>query len=197
MLAMMGILAALPAAGQERKDNRAILDRPVADFRLRDLTKDGETHVSLSEFKDKKAVVLIFTSFNCDACLLHEDRIRRIVKDFAGKPVAFLAVRSSAEDSVAGMRKYAGEKKFGIPFLDDPRSGLAETFNVVVTPTFFVIDSKGVLRYRGAFDDGLQEADAKKAYLRPALEAVLEGREPSPKETRTVGCHMLRGEPEK
>jgi len=41
---------------------RAALDEPVADFRLRDLTREAPTFVSLSELRGR-AVVLFFLSY--------------------------------------------------------------------------------------------------------------------------------------
>jgi peroxiredoxin len=192
------LLPLAPArAAQEGQQSAERIDKPVQDFKLRDLMKDGESWISLSDYKGKKALVLIFTSYNCDASLDYENRILKLIKDFAGRDVAFLGVRSSAEDDAPGMRKYAESKAFGIPFLDDPRSALAAYLDVQVTPTFYVIDKEGVLRYRGAYDESLKEARATKTYVHDALRAVLDGKEVAPKTTRTIGCHMPRVEPGK
>ena len=182
---------------QEGQTSPSLLDKPVKDFKLRDLMKDGETWISLSDYKGKKAVVLIFTSYNCDASLDYENRILKLLRDFAGQDVAFLGVRSSADDDAAGMRKYAESKGFGIPFLEDTKNVLAAALDVLVTPTFYVIDKQGVLRYRGAYDESLKESRAQKTYVHDALRAVLAGKEVAVKTTRTIGCHMPRVEPGK
>ncbi len=182
---------------QEGQSSTSLLDKPLRDFKLRDLMKDAETWIALSDFKGKKAVVLIFTSYNCDASLDYENRILKLIKDFAGKDVAFLGVRSSADDDAAGMRKYAESKSFGIPFLEDARNVLAAYLDVQVTPTFYVVDQQGVLRYRGAYDESLKESRAKQTYVHDALRAVLDGKEVAVKTTRSIGCHMPRVEPGK
>ena len=61
----------------------------------------------------------------------------------------------------------------------------AAALDVLVTPTFYVIDKQGVLRYRGAYDESLKEARAQKTYVHDALKAVLEGKEVALKTTRT------------
>jgi peroxiredoxin len=188
------VALALPALLPQDKPGRGAVDAPVKDFRLRDLTKDQETFISLSDFRDKKAVVLVFTSYTCTACEDYEGRIRKLPKDFEGKDVAVLGVRSSAEDDAAGMRKYAEEKGFRFPFLDDPGNVLADALGVAATPTFFVIDRKGVLRYRGSYDDAFFEDRATKTYVHDAVRALLEGREVPLKSTRAVGCHLPRVE---
>jgi len=177
--------------------DKAAVDQPMKDFKLRDLMKDGDAKIALSDYKDKRTVVLIFTSYNCDACGDYENRTLKIIKDFEGKDVVFLGVRSSAEDDAAGMKKYATEKGFKIPFLEDAKNVLADYLDVAVTPTFAVIDPKGVLRYRGALDDSLRESRAQKPYLRDAIQAVLEGKEVALKTTRSIGCHMPKVEPGK
>jgi peroxiredoxin len=182
---------------QEPKPERAEIDAVMKDFRLRDLTKDAETFVSLSDFRGKKTVVLIFTSYSCDACKDYENRMKKLVADFADRDVAFLGIRSSADDDGPGMRKYAEAKGFKFPFLDDPKNVLADELDVKVTPTFYVIDKKGVLRYRGAYDEALKESRAQKTYVHDALRAVLGGQEVALKTTRTIGCHLPRVEPGK
>jgi peroxiredoxin len=197
-LAAALLSAMLPAwAFQEGQLTSSLLDKPVKDFKLRDLMKDTETWISLSDYKDKKAVVLIFTSYNCDACADYEGRMLKLIKDFAGQDVVFLGVRSSAEDNSADMRKYYESKGFKIPFLEDTKNVLAAALDVLVTPTFYVIDKQGVLRYRGAYDESLKESRAQKTFVHDALRAVLDGKEVAVKTTRTIGCHMPRVEPGK
>jgi peroxiredoxin len=195
LLPLAPAFAEAPAGRQEGKASDTLIDKPVKDFKLRDLMKDAETWISLSDYKDKKAVVLFFTSYNCDASLDYENRALKLFKDFAGQDVVFLGVRSSAEDDAAGMRKYAESKGFKIPFLEDTNNKLAAYLDVLVTPTFYVIDKQGVLRYRGAYDESLKESRAQKTYVHDALRAVLAGQEVALKTTRTIGCHMPRVKP--
>jgi peroxiredoxin len=183
---------ALLLAQENDLDGPEKLDAPVRDVSLKDLLKPGDPPVPLSSWRDKKAVVLVFTSYSCDACLVYEARIRALIKDFGGKDVVFLAVRSSAEDTAEGMRTYAKQAAFDIPFLDDVGNKVADRYGVRVTPSFRLIDKKGVLRYRGALDDSLQEDGAKAPHLRRALEAVLAGDPVNVKESRAVGCAMPR-----
>lgn len=188
--------ALLSEAQEQKPADVAAIDQPVKDFKLRNLMKDGDVQVALSDYKDKKPVVLFFTSYNCDACTDYENRTLKLVKEFGDK-VAFLGVRSSAEDDAAGMRKYAESKGFAFPFLEDAKNVMADYFEVLVTPSFYVIDPKGVLRYRGALDESLRESRAQKTWLRDAIQAVIEGKEVALKTTRTIGCHMPRVQPGK
>jgi hypothetical protein len=44
------------------------------------------------------------------------------------------------------------------------------------------------VRYRGAPDGDLEDPGQNAAWLRGALDAVLDGRDPDPAETNPVGC---------
>ena len=54
----------------------------------------------------------------------------------------------------------------------------------------FVFDAELRLRYRGAPDADHEDPDQGAAWLRGALDAVLEGRRPEPAETEPVGCSV-------
>ena len=67
---------------------------------------------------------------------------------------------------------------------------MARLFGAKTTPDVFVLDAEGVLRYRGAPDSDHEDAAQDAAWLREALDALLEGREPDPAETEPVGCSV-------
>jgi peroxiredoxin len=191
------LLSGRVPASQETKPDRSTLDSPMREYRPKDVMKDAEIFVSLADFRCKKTVVLIFISYACDACEDDENRIKKLIKDFAEKAVVLLGIRSSTEDDAAGMREYAESHGFKMPILDGPRNLLADDLGVIVTPSFYVIDPKGVLRYRGSYDETIQEARAQKTYVHNALRKVLDGKGVALKTTLTIGCHLPRVEPGK
>jgi peroxiredoxin len=158
--------------------------QPVKEFQLRDLWTDKD--VKLSQFKGKP-VVLIFISDKCDVTWRYERRIGKLMQTYGPKGVQFLAVRSSARDTPQQIKTYAEAKNFTMPLLYDDKNVLADYLGVRVTPTFFVIDGKGVLRYQGACDDDGEEAGATRHYVVDALDAVLGNKEVPVKETAAFG----------
>ena len=180
LLAALLLLAAPVAAAQ---DDKAAIGKPVKDFQLKDvMSPDGKTH-SLAEHKGKKAVVLIWISEKCDITWRYEKRTGELMKEF-GKDTQFFAVASSANDTPDSIKKYAESKNYGMPVLDDVKSGAAAYFGATVTPTYMIIDKEGVLRYRGACDDlqagkdfASDESNAKERYLYNAIKATLEGKD--------------------
>jgi peroxiredoxin len=183
---LAGVLAGGAAWAGDGSDTAAI-DQPVKDFRLKDVMKDEESFVALSEFKDKKHVAIVFISYNCDVTWRYEKRIGKLLQDYGKKDVAFLAVRSSASDTAEGIRKYAEAKNIAMPVLFDDGNLMADYFGVAVTPSFFLIDRKGVLRYQGSCDDNMDEQAATQRYFRAALDAVLADKEVETRETEAFG----------
>jgi peroxiredoxin len=176
---------------------KAELDKPVAEFKLKNLAfepKAGEKEdaangpmVALSKFKDKKNVVLFFMSEKCRATWKYETRVGKLMKDMEKKDVAFLGVRCSAKDTPEGLVKFAEARNFDMPILNDENGEMTKFFGIRNTPAFAVLDKKGVLRYRGGFDDSAEESAVKSPYVPQAVAALLEGKDVPVKEARAVG----------
>ncbi len=92
------------------------------------------------------------------------------------------------------MVKLGRWKGIDFPILDDPGNRIADELDAVATPHTYVIDAKGKLCYSGAVCDNWQDAaNAKKKYLKSAIDAVLDGKpvsEPSPE--AFIGCSIKR-----
>ncbi len=193
-LMVIALLCTAAFAQDDKKPARAKMDEAVTDFKLKDVMKDEETYVTLSEFKDKKVVVLYYVSDKCPVTWAYERRTGKLMEDFRKQDVVWLGIRSSAKDTAEEIRKYAESKNYEIPVLFDDKNLIADFYNVRVTPAYVVIDKSGVMRYRGACDD-LQtgknfkdtEATPKAQYLRDALTAVLDGKDVPVKETKGYG----------
>jgi len=78
----------------------------------------------------------------------------------------------------------------GVPYLRDESQQVAREYDAKTTPDVFVLDSSGILRYRGAPDASYEDPSLNAAWLREALDAVLDGRDPDTGETAPVGCSI-------
>src|ERR1051325_7409297 len=172
---------------------KAEMDKPVQDFTLKDIMKDlkdsdkpESAMVTLSKFKGKKPVVLFFMSATCGTTWKYEKRMGQLMKDHA-KDTAFFSVRCSANDSPESIRKFAEQRNFSMPLLNDEKGEMTSYHSFRNTPAFVLVDKEGVLRYRGGFDDAAGEKEVKHAYLPDALTAVLNGKEVPVKTTRPLG----------
>ena len=198
-LALCGLASATVFAQQgkpaanEPVVEKAVIDAPIAEFKLADLThekKDGEKpgsdRIALSDYKDKKPVVLFFMSEQCSVTWRYEKRFGQLKQKF-GKDVAILGVRCSANDTPKSICKFAESKNFVVPVLNDDAGKMTAYFGVHNTPSFVLIDKKGAFRYFGSFDDAPDEAAVKHRFLPDAIDAVLTDKVVAVKQTRPFG----------
>jgi len=135
----------------------------IPDFNLP--STDGKKY-SLDSFKDKKALIIIFSCNHCPYVQAYENRIMAIQKVYEERGVAVAAINSNdsaqySEDSFEEMKKRA-----------------AKMFN-----------EERKLVYHGKIDDNWQEEQKiKTKYLRDALDELLSGKEISVPETYSIGC---------
>jgi hypothetical protein len=78
----------------------------------------------------------------------------------------------------------------GVPYLRDASQDVARAYDAQTTPDVFVLDADRVLRYRGAPDADYDDPAQNAAYVRDALDAVLDGRDPELAQTQPVGCSI-------
>ena len=173
--------------------SKATIDKPVSDFKLKDVmhdTKDGEkpeaSQIALAQFKEKKPVVMFFMSERCGTTWKYEKRLGKLMKDHA-KDIAFLGIRCSANDTPQSIRKFAETRNFAMPVLNDEKGEVTSYYKVTNTPTFVLLDKDEVMRYRGSFDDNADASAVKENYLADAITAVLANKQVATKMTQPFG----------
>lgn len=161
------------------------------DFGL--VNVDG-TVVRLSGFSDKKALAVIFSCNHCPYVLAWEDRLVEIQNDYADRGVQLVLINSNNSethptDSFENMQRHARDKNYSFPYLHDESQDVAHAYGGERTPHVFLFDQNRRLVYTGAPDDNYDDpALVKRHYLRSALDAVLAGRTPDPRQTQAQGC---------
>jgi hypothetical protein len=88
------------------------------------------------------------------------------------------------------MKRRVAQEQWPLPYLHDSSQEVASAYGAKTTPDIFVLDGERRLRYRGAPDSDYDDPSQNAAWLRGALDAVLEGRAPEPAETRPIGCSI-------
>ena len=155
-----------------------------------------DTGGSLIGIDGAAATVVVFTCNHCPYALAWHERIIDVARDYAGHGVRMMAINpNDAEryprDSLERMRERVQRGEFnGVPYLRDESQEVARGYDAKTTPDVFLLDSGGVLRYRGAPDADYEDPSQNAAWLRLALDAVLDGRTPDPQETTPVGCSV-------
>jgi peroxiredoxin len=161
------------------------------DFELPDT--DGAQH-SLSG-GEAPASVVVFTCNHCPYALAWHDRIAQAARDYAGRGVRFFAINPNDAtrypgDSYQAMKERVAQEDWPMPYLRDESQDVARAYGAQKTPDVFVLDAEGTLRYRGAPDADYSDPSQEAAFLRVALDAVLDGQDPEPTETEPVGCSI-------
>ncbi len=154
----------------------------------------------LREYRGK-ALVLAMWSLDSATCKTYQDRLKNLTDEYAVKGVTVIAVDPNSADLDAGadpykrMKDYTSKSPLGAALLADPDGKLSERLSAHMTPEVFVIDAKGVLRYKGAIDDDpkVEKADKANAFLRKALDEVLAGKPVTNSSTVAAGEPIKRG----
>jgi peroxiredoxin len=155
-----------------------------------------DTRGTSTELDGAPATVVVFTCNHCPYALAWHERIIDVAKDYAERGVRVFAINpNDAEryprDSAQEMRARVERGEFdGVRYLRDESQEVARAYDARTTPDVFVLDSDGILRYRGAPDADHDDPSQNAAWLRGALDAVLDGRAPDPAETTPVGCSI-------
>jgi peroxiredoxin len=181
---------ALRAAPTPKSDS----GRRVADFTLKDAATDKP--ISLSDFKTKKAVVVVFMGTECPINNAYMPVLAELAKTYADKGVQVLGVNSNSNDTPAQIAGHAQKNHLPFPVLRDPANVVADQFGAKRTPEAFVLDPEGRIMYQGRIDDQFGVAAKRPAPTRrdlvEALDEVLAGKPVSVASTKVAGCYISR-----
>jgi peroxiredoxin len=169
------------------------LGRKVEDLKLRDFR--GKEHL-LSDYRESKAVVLVFLGTECPLAKLYAPRLAKLAGDYEPRGVAILGINSNAQDSITEIAAFARQHDIHFPILEDTANRLADSLGVTRTPVAFVLDSDQNVRYMGRIDDqygvGYIRREPQHSDLKLALDELLAGKEVTTPITEPVGCHIGR-----
>lgn len=170
----------------------------ATDFSLENI--DGKM-VSLSDYKDAKGYIVIFTCNTCPYAVSYEDRIIALDKKYAAKGYPVIAIMPNNPnmqkgDSMEAMKQRAQEKGFTFPYLMDKEQKISPQYGATKTPEVYVLQKMGQgnqVKYIGAIDDNYQDANAVNSkYVENAVDALLAGQAIKETKTRAIGCAIKR-----
>jgi peroxiredoxin len=185
---MLGLMFAGDAGAVE-----APVGRQIEEFTLKDYLGAGH---SLSDWKDKKALVVVFVGTECPLVAKYGSTLSELAANYKERGVQFVAIDSNQQDSLAEISHFARTYNLEFPILKDPENRVADKFGAERTPEAFVLDASCVLRYRGRIDDqfGINHVrpSASRDDLSDALDAVLADKEVKSPHVAAVGCRIGR-----
>lgn len=140
----------------ETEDGMPSAGAPAPNFSLPALTREGQTTISLDDYRGKKAVVLYFyPKDDTPGCTKEACGFRDLRCDFDAAGAEILGVST---DSVESHVQFAEKHALPFPLLSDPDHAIAEKYGAWkekmnygrtywgIQRSTFVIDRDGVIR---------------------------------------------------
>jgi peroxiredoxin len=180
-LSVFLLAAALVVANEPRKK--------FESFTLEDY--NGVKH-SLTEYKDAKAIVLMFIATQCPVSNAYNSRMVELYNDYKGKNVAIVGINSNKQESVDEVKSHSKEHGFEFTVLKDWKNVVADRFEASFTPEIYVLNANLELLYHGRIDDSRNLDKISTRDLRKALDEILDGKEVSRTTTKAFGCTIKR-----
>lgn len=155
---------------------------------------DGSVH-HLARYLEKYQVVgVVFISDRCPYVRAYLDRLKQLQTEFKKRNVTLIGINSNdatqfPEECLENMMTFKATHHLNFPYIRDVTQDVAKGFGAQKTPEAFLLDSEGVIHYRGQIDDNAEEPTAvKRQYLQQAMTQLLDGDPISTPETETIGC---------
>ena len=169
------------------------LGMKIPPFELNDTAGKA---VSSENFRDAKALVVVFTGTECPINNAFMPRLAQLAKEYADKGVQFVAVNSNRQDTPERVAEHAKKNNLPFPVLKDAGNRVADLFRASRTPEAFVLDAERKVRYQGRIDDqfgiGYTRPKPTRRDLAEALEELLAGKAVSQPAVPVAGCLIAR-----
>jgi len=168
---------------------------PKADVKVKDVS--GK-ELSLKEAKQAGGLLVMFTCNTCPYVIRNQSRTNEICRYAQSNKLGVVLLNANEGDrtgdnSFAEMQAYARSQGYAWPYAVDQNSVLADAFGASRTPECYLFDKNGKLVYHGAIDDSPgDENQVKRRHLKEAIDQMMQDKEVSVKETRSVGCSIRR-----
>lgn len=165
------------------------------DFELPGI--DERVH-HLSRYLERfRAVGVIFMCNHCPYVGLYLDRLKNIQAEFAASGFTLIGMNGNdatqvSTESFDNMKTFAQLYQLNFPYLWDSTQDVTRSFGASKTPMAFLIDSDGIVRYKGQIDnDPQQSSSTKEDYLRNAIACLFKNQAINLSETEPVGTSLI------
>lgn len=164
-----------------------------------EFTDIREKQHRLSDFTNRKAIVIAMTGTGCPLCLKYAPSLATIEKAYRARDVEFIFVNPNLSEPNETLKKAIQQHGFQGPYVRDDQKRIPRALGAQSTTEVFVLDHARTLVYRGAVDDQYGFAYALKTprvnYLTDALEAILARQTPALQATTAPGCELFYDKP--
>lgn len=172
----------------------------IGGYKIGDVATDFElknvngSMFSMSDIKNAKGYIVVFTCNGCPFSVMYEDRLIELHKEYEAKGYSVIAINpnfneANEKENFDAMQKRAEEKNFPFVYLADTDQEIYPQYGAVRTPHVFLLDKKMKVQYIGTIDDNAKYPEnVKEKYLENAINALEKGEEPTPNFTKAIGC---------
>lgn len=172
------------------------LGTTAPNFALPDTVSDAT--LRLADVAGEQATVVMFICNHCPYVKHINAELVRLAEDYMPQGVGFVAISANdaserPEDGPGQMAVHAREQGYPFPYLYDETQAVAQAYDAVCTPDFFVFDGKLACAYRGQLDKSRPRNDepVTGVDMRAALDAILAGKTiPDESQVPSQGCNI-------
>jgi peroxiredoxin len=179
------------------------VDTPIGsyapDFELPGI--DKQVHHLSRYLENFHSVCVVSMCNECPFVRQYLDRLKSIQTEFSPNGFTLIGLNPgcchNGEEANFGlsfekMQEFAQSYELNFPYIWDTTQDVTRTFGAISTPTAFLIDKSGVLRYKGQIDDHPQDPSATgEDYLKNAIACLLAGKEIYIPQTPQVGTPLV------
>jgi hypothetical protein len=142
--------------------------------------------------RSTRLTVIEFFSAHCPCQERHDARLRDLASAYGPRGVAFVAVDSEADATLARDGGEAAGRSYPYPILIDRGGAVARALHAEYATFTLVVDRAGLVLYAGGIDsDKNHLTDDATAYLRDALDDALAGQPLRRAHGKTLGCALM------
>ena len=138
----------------------------------------------------KKTKVLVFLSKTCPCTQQNIPYINEMAKAYPD--IEFIGVHSVKNATAKDIEEIKTNYKAEFTIIDDHDLKMANALKANRTPQTFILGKDNEVLYSGGITDRTNPYSAKKLYLKNALIALASNQEITEKDTRSLGCVILR-----
>ena len=168
---------------------------PKGNIKMKDVS--GKI-VSLDDVKTTNGLLVMFSCNTCPYVVKNQGRTKELFEYIQTKQIGGIILNSNEgarnnEDSYKAMQKYAADQGYKWYYVLDSNNELADAFGANRTPECYLFNKEGILVYHGAIDDNpADDSKVSRSHLKEAINEMLDGKNVSVKESRSIGCGIKR-----
>ncbi len=167
----------------------------ICVFMVSFVLKAQHDHASMSSSQVPEKII-IFMAVDCPITQKYMGTIKDLAIKYQSQKMAVVGYFP------AGLSKKASKEfrqEYQVPemiqFIDDKKHVITNKYQATITPEVVLLDKNQQVIYQGAIDNwffelGRYRLEITEYYLVDAIEAALQGKQPSIKKTEAIGCFI-------